>query len=86
MAKKRQNRAPKRIKVQREAGVHYVYKDSGTKAPTVAVWTEHFFHTHRIVLEQDGDDRFRVPQREVLHVKQASRKAKKKKKNGEKKV
>ncbi len=73
---KRKKKAPRRIKIQRREGVHYVYKDSGAKAPAAAVWSQHFFNTYGIVLEQDGDDRFRVPQREVLHVKPRSRKKK----------
>jgi len=78
---KRKKKAPKRVKVKRELGVHHVYRDSGTKAPTDRMWEEHFFKTHGIVLEKDGDGRSRVPQREVLHVKRGSRQ----KKNGDNK-
>jgi len=79
---KRKKKAPKRVKVQRREGVHHHYKESGAKAPTEAVWNEHFFRTHGIVLEQDDFGRFRVPQREVLHVQPRSRK----KKNSEEKT
>jgi len=62
---KRKKKAPKRVKAAREEGVHWYRKDSGARAPTEAKWMEHFFRTHEIVLEQDDDGRFRVPQREI---------------------
>jgi len=79
---KRKKKARKRVKVPREDGRHHVYKESGAKSPTSQVWGEHFFRTHGIVIEQDDFGRFRVPQREVLHVKPQSRK----KKNSEEKT
>jgi len=71
---KRKKKAPKRVKAPRLEGVHWYRKDSGARAPTEEKWMEHFFRTHEIVLEQDADGRFRVPQREILLLKQVSKK------------
>jgi len=78
---KRQNRAKKRVKVPREEGVHWYYKDSGVRCPTEQAWRRHFESVYSVVVELDENGRFRVPQRKVLHVKPRSRK----KKNGDKK-
>jgi len=63
MAKKK--KAPKRVKAPREEGRHYIYKASGTKAPTAEKWIEHFFGTYGIVCEQDAHGHFHCVDRQV---------------------